>query len=299
MKKRVLLIGAGEQLGELAIEPLLEAGFEVFAVTISAKEKRNKVKWIQTDLLRFENIEPVFKDVKPNYLLHLDWTREPKNSLAHDVNFYWFQASLEMLKYFSFYGGERAVYAGTCFEYEFGDELLNEFTTKINPTSIYARYKNYANEITTLYANQKNISFGWGRIFYMYGEHELERRFGPRVISSLNHDEEVVIPVTDFIRDYLFPCDVAGAFVKFLDTDVTGCVNICSKTPIKIRDLMGSIGEKLNKRHLLKFEEKVSDEPDIILGDNTRLTEEVGYIPKRSLDEELNKLLMDHNLMVS
>ena len=296
--KKVLLTGATELIGTNTIDPLLNLGFEVFAVTCSYTRPPNKrkVHWIQADLLNFDNIHSVFKDVKAEYLLHLDWYTPPTNRLANDVNFYWFLAGLEMLKQFNRYGGKRAVYAGTCFEYEMGNDPLNEFSTKLNPQSNYAKYKNHLNEIATLYSSKNNINFGWGRLFYIYGFNDLERRVIPHIIKSLLNDTEVVVSANNLVRDYMFACDIGVAFAKFLDTDLTGNVNICSNIPVKLRDFLSLIPERLNKMHLVKFEETIDNEIEIILGDSTRLTQEVGFRANNTLLSALNNLMIEYNL---
>lgn len=298
--KKILLTGATGLIGKYAIKPLLDLGFEVFAVSgkdfngQKSKFGENQIKWIKADLLNFEDIKNVFEKVKPEYLLHFAWDTTPGSYLESDLNFKWLDSSLEMLKQFKIQGGKRAVYAGTCFEYEFeyakqGD-ALKEYG-KLNPTSIYAKCKNQLNELATAYSKDNDISFGWGRIFYVFGEGEHENRLVPKVINNLINDKEVSIWVGELIKDYMFAGDIAEAFVAFLDTNVVGCVNISSGIPMKIKDMVGLIAKKLGKENLVKFEDKQTGEPKVILGDNTRLIGEVKYIPRHSLSDALDKVI--------
>lgn len=330
--KKVLITGATGLIGRNTIEPLLEAGFDVFGISSNCvqmkrvlltnptglkgtsaiepkldfnfgnsqmtsdflkSERDNRITWLNANLLDFENIINVFQKVKPEYLLHFAWSATPWNNLESNLNFDWVTSSIEMLKQFKQYGGKRAVFAGTCFEYEFGDEILNEFSTKVNPISTYAKCKNYLNELATLYANGNDISFGWGRIFYAYGKHEKEHNFISHVIKNLIGDNEITIKSQESIRDYMHAEDIAEAFVKFLKTDITGNVNICTGIPVKTGDIIDLIAERLDKKHLIKFEDEESNEPKIILGDNKRLSEEINFIPKYSLDSGISKLLTD------
>lgn len=287
--KKVLLTGATGLIGKYAIQPLLDAGFEVFAVSSSEQNIKN-VSWVKADLLNFSNIKKVFEDVKPEYLLHFAWDTTPGSYLESNLNFDWVQASLEILKQFHLNGGKRTVFAGTCFEYEFKDEPLKEYG-ELNPKPTYAKCKNYLNQLAALYSEKNGLSFGWGRIFYVYGENEHEKRLVAHVINNLNNNKEVVITAGDLIKDYMFAGDIAAAFVKFLDTDVKGCVNICTGTPVKIKEIVTNIAEKLGKENLVKFEDKSSNDPKIILGDNTRLSQEVKFSPKYSLSEGLDKVI--------
>lgn len=292
--KKVLLTGATGLIGKYAIKPLLDEGFEVFAVScrVCNEQISNDGKnWIKANLLDFEDIKKVFEKVKPEYLLHFAWDTTPGSYLESNSNFDWHQASLEMLKQFKINGGKRAVFAGTCFEYEFeyeGQGTPLEEYGKLNPTSTYAKCKNLLREIATLYSNKNDISFGWGRIFYVFGEGEHGNRLVPVVINTLTQDKEMTFSTGELVKDYMFAGDIAEAFVKFLDTNVEGCINIASGIPLKIKDIVTLIAKKLGKEHLIKFEDKQVNEPKIILGDNTRLTKEVKYTPKHSLDEALD-----------
>ncbi len=288
--KKVLLTGATGLIGKYAIKPLLDAGFEVFALSGKTQEEIKGVNWIKANLFDFTEIKNVVKQIKPQYLLHFAWITG-SGYLSSEQNYELRDASLNLLKEFQHFGGKRAVFAGTCFEYEFKNEPLKE-DGKLNPTSIYAKCKNELNKNATVFSEQNNVSFGWGRIFYVYGEGENEKRLVPFVINSLKNDKEITITAGELIKDYLFAGDVAGAFVKFLDSDVIGSVNICSARPIKIKEIVSLIAKKLKKEHLVTFEDKPSSEPERIVGDNSRLINEVGYCPKFSFDFVLDNYLL-------
>jgi len=289
--KKVLLTGATGLIGKYAIQPLLDAGFEVFAATIDADKKTPGVNWIKTNLLEMESIKSLFETVKPQYLLHFAWDTTPGTYLESDLNFKWLESSLEMLKQFKVQGGKRAVFAGTCFEYQFQDKPINELTAGFNPTTKYARCKNQLREEATEFCAANDISFGWGRIFYVFGEGENEGRLVPKVIKFLKEDKPMEFSVGHLIKDYMFAGDIAGGFVKFLDSDVKGCVNICTSNPVSIKELVSLIAKKLGKEHLVKFENKETTEAKIIVGDNTRLTKEVGFTPKHTLDSALDLMI--------
>lgn len=290
--KRVLVTGATGLIGKYAIQPLLDLGFEVFAV--SSKDIKcigQGATCINANLLDFGDIKRIFEEVKPEYLLHFAWDTTPGVYLESNVNFDWVQASLEMLKQFKANGGKRAVFAGTCFEYEFADEPLNEITTKLNPTSTYAKSKTYLNGLATLYCEKNDISFGWGRIFYVYGENEHEKRLVPHVIKSLREDKEVTITAGELKRDYMFAGDIAGGFVAFLNSEAQGCVNICTGEAPKIKEIVDFIAQKFDKKHLVKYVDDSANQPKIIVGDITRLSKEVKFSPKYTLASGLEKML--------
>ena len=293
--KRVLLTGATGLIGKYAIKPLLDLGFEVFAVSsiqeTGNREQGTDLHWVKANLLDFNDIKKIFAEVKPEYLLHFAWDTTPGEYLESNLNFDWLGAGLEMLKQFKLNGGKRAVFAGTCFEYEFVDEPLNETKTKLNPASTYAKCKNHLNALATLYSDKNDISFGWGRIFYVYGEKEHPKRLVPHVINSLREGKEVTITAGELKRDYMFAGDIAGGFVAFLNSDAKGCVNICTGEAPKIKEIVDFIAQKLDKKHLIKYVDDCANQPKLIVGDNKRLSSEVKYTPKHTLISGLEKML--------
>lgn len=306
--KRVLVTGATGLIGKYAIQPLLDLGFEVFAVS-SKQETGNRERetedcrspftvsrspylhWIKANLLDLNDIKRIFEEVKPEYLLHFAWDTMPGVYLESNVNFDWVQASLEMLKQFKANGGKRAVFAGTCFEYEFAEGPLNETNTKLNPTSTYAKCKTYLNGLATLYSLKNDISFGWGRIFYVYGENEHEKRLVPHVIKSLREGKEVTITAGELKRDYMFAGDIAAGFVAFLNSEAQGCVNICTGEAPTIKEIADFIAEKLDKKNLVKYVDDSANQPKIIVGDITRLSKEVKFTPNYTLASGLEKVM--------
>lgn len=288
--KRVLLTGATGLIGKNAVKPLLDAGFEVFAVSFKANSKWEIVNGITANLLDFSDIKKVFEIVKPDYLLHFAWDTTPGTYLESDLNYKWLESSLEMLKQFKLNGGKRAVFAGTCFEYDFKDMPLKE-SDELSPKTVYAKCKAELNKNASEFCQNNGMSFAWGRIFYVYGVGEHEKRLVPVVINKLKNNETFETTAGDLIRDYMFSQDIAEAFTKLLDTSVEGSVNICTGEKTQIKDIVSKIAALLGKKDSVKFLPDSLSQPQMILGDNTRLKEEVGFTPKISLDAGLKKIL--------
>lgn len=289
--KTVLLTGATGFIGKNAIEPLIKLGYEVFALSSQEnKSEYDKIHWLNVNLFSRADIENVFKEVKPEYLLHFAWDTRPGIYLEDNSNFELLKASLDMLKYFKENGGKRAVFAGTCFEYEFGPEVLYEDSPK-NPKTVYAKCKNYLNGLATLYCKNNNISFGWGRIFYVYGPNENIKRLTGRLINSFSNNEEVTIPNSQLVKDYMYTKDIAKAFVEFLNSDVEGEVNICTGKGISLGDYCTKVAQKMNKESLLHLKKEPTPESIFVVGSNKRLKEEIGFSPDYSVDEGLNEIL--------
>ncbi|MDR0645712.1 MAG: NAD(P)-dependent oxidoreductase, partial [Elusimicrobiota bacterium] len=162
---------------------------------------------------------------------------------------------------------------------------------KKKPLTIYAACKNALNNIASLYCEQNGISFGWGRIFYVYGRGEHEKRLTASIINSLKMNKTVIINNSELLRDYMYAKDIAGAFVKFLDGGLKGDVNICSGKTISLGEYASFIAKKLNKENLLVLKNLPTEQPPLIIGDNSRLLDELKYKIKYDIDTALYEIL--------
>ena len=287
--KKMIITGANGLIGRQTIEPLKAAGFDVYALTIDEYNPDVGVNWIRCNIFDETAVQSVFESVKPQYLLNLAWCTT-NDYLTSNLNFDFLTSGMKMLKYFQENGGKRVVFAGTCFEYEFKDEPLKEYDA-INPQTVYAKCKNYLRELAQLFCEQNGIEFAYGRIFYVFGANEHPKRLTAVIVNNLKNDIEVVINNGDLIKDYMYTKDIAGGFVKLLDSQVCGIVNICTGKGITLREYANLYAQKLGKEKYLKIKKEDTNQPPIIVGDNHRLTNEVGYKIKYSTQDAVSEIL--------
>lgn len=274
--KKVLVTGATGLIGKELAKPLHQAGFEVYAITIDENNPNNGIHWLKGNLFDENSIKSIMEEVKPEYLLNMAWCTTG-DYLKSDTNYEFLNAGINLLKHFKNNNGKRAIFAGTCFEYKFKNEPLKETDELDSDKTVYTFCKNKLHEIADYFCQINNISFGYGRIFYVYGENEDKTRLTGMITDKLSRNEEVIIKSGSLIKDYMYSKDIANAFVKFLESDVKGTVNICTGKPISIKEFALTIGKQLNKEHLIIFQDEPSNQPPIIVGDNSRLINEVGY----------------------
>ena len=291
MSKKVLLTGATGLIGKEIIQPLKELGYEISALTIDEKNPNNGINWIKCNLFDEEAIKQSMEQVKPTHLLNFAWATTG-DYLTSGINLEFVKAGLNLLKYFKSNGGKRAVYVGTCFEYKFKDEPLKEYDP-INPQTLYAKSKNALHEIAEEFCKVNDISFGYGRIFYVFGHGENEKRLTAHLIKTLSENKEVIINCGSLIKDYMYTKDIAGAFAAFLDSNVEGSVNICTGKGISLRDYSTYIADKLGKTEYLTIKEEQNNQPKIIVGDNSRLLNEVGYKIQFSFEDAIEEILKE------
>lgn len=290
--KKVLVTGATGLIGKEFAKPLLEAGFDVYAITIDENNPNNGIHWIKGNLFDENSIKSIMEEVKPKYLLNMAWCTTG-DYLKSDLNYKFLNAGINLLKYFKDNGGKRAVFAGSFFEYKFKNEPLKEADELDVEKTVYTFCKHKLHEIAKFFCKQNNISFGYGRIFGVYGRNENKTRLTGMIIDNLSKNEEIIIKSGPLIRDYIYSKDIANAFAKFLDSNIEGTVNICTGKSISIREFALEIGKQMGKENLIIFKEELSNQSPINIGDNTRLRKEVGYEIKYCLRDSIKEIIND------
>ena len=291
MGKKILLTGVTGLIGKEVIKPLLDYGYEISALTIDDNNPDCGVNWIKCNIFEENSLKSVFEKEKPSHLLNFAWATTG-DYLTNNINFEFVKAGLNLLKYFKENGGKRVVYVGTCFEYQFKDEPLKENDT-LNPQTVYAKSKDALHKLAEAFCGQNEISFGYGRIFFVFGRKENEKRLTAHIIKSLREGNEVNIINGDFVRDYMYAKDIAGAFAKLVDTDVQGSVNICTGKGISLRDYALTIAKKIGREDLVNIKYEALNQPMFIVGDNSRLINEVKYTPKYTFEKAVDEILED------
>jgi len=288
---RVLLTGATGFIGAHALDALLARGHEVHAVSRRAGPPRERVVWYQADLLEPGAAESLIAQAQVSGLLHLAWYAAPGSFWTASENERWIDASLRLLRAFGETGGRRAVMAGTCAEYQWGGEILSEEHTPLEPATLYGACKDATNVAATAVAAQLDVSFAWGRVFFLYGPGEPPGRLVSGVINGLLAGEEVASTEGRQRRDFMHVADVAGAFAALLDSPVTGALNVASGTPVGVREIVELIEQAVGVRDRVRFGALPAraDDPEVIAGETRRMREELGFRPAIGLEEGLRE----------
>ena len=289
-KKTLLVTGATGLIGKELADPLFKAGFDVHAITIDRDNPDNGIHWIPGSLFDEAFVGETLDALRPDYLLNMAWATTG-DYLVSDINYSFLAAGIHLARRFAAAGGRRAVFAGTCFEYRFRDEPLREDGPLEPGRNNYTFCKNALREIAERIFADKGVSFGYGRIFYVYGRRENATRLAGRIVDRLLHGERVRITAGPLLRDYIYARDIAGAFSALLDSAAEGPVNICTGRAVSIRDFTLAIARRIGREDLVDFEDDCANQPPIIVGDNTRLLEEVGFHPAYTLDEAVDEIL--------
>lgn len=290
MNERVLITGATGFIGRHALTPLRVAGYEIHAVTSRDPGPRAAdTEWHRTDLMDADALARLVVAVKATHLLHFAWYAVPGRYPTAPENLAWCNATNRLLAVFAEAGGRRAVFAGSCFEYDFDYGYCTEELTPARPGTFYGVCKNATREIIAGFARQFGLSTAWGRIFHLYGPYEAENRLVPAVVRPLLRGEVARCGQGRQIRDFLHVQDIGEAFVALLASEVRGTVNIGSGEPVALRRLIELAAAIIGRPDLVNLGAMPPrpDDPPLLIPNVRRLREEVGWRARFSLDEGL------------
>ena len=290
--KRVFITGATGFIGRHCLSRLQAAAEEVHAATKSIPEIDFPagVHWHVVDLLHPEIAVQLIREVRPTHLLHLAWNVDEGVYWNAPENLQWLKSGIDLFEAFYNNGGQRLVVAGSCSEYNLRQAYLSEATSVLQPESLYAGCKHALQVILDAYSSHGNLSYAWGRIFFLYGPYEKPGRLVPSVIRALLSNKEARCSHGNQIRDYMHVEDVADAFVHLLGSNLQGPVNIASGEPMKLEQIIARIAALVGSRQeLVRLGALPSppNEPPVILGDVTRLRRELGWRPTYDLEDGL------------
>lgn len=284
--KKILLTGSSGLIGQEVVDNLLKNNFDVYAISRRTFPSSKNLHYIKLDLFDTEGTNNLVFKLKPEYLLHLAWL---STGLFNDnIHFNFLASSINLVNQFILSGGKRLVIAGTYAEYGNNNSLLTE-KTETDPQNVYAMCKDFLNKIVSYQCKKNNISYSWGRVFSAFGLESDNRRLTGDILHKLKDNKEVVIKNGNLIRDYIYNKDVAAAFVSILNSEIEGNINICSGKGTSIKDFAILIAKELGKEHLIKIENQLTQQPSKIIGNPSRLIEEVGY----KFNFDLNSAIKD------
>jgi nucleoside-diphosphate-sugar epimerase len=292
--KKVMVAGGAGFVGRHSLSHLAAMGYEVHVIDIrNLSEIYPNIIWHQCDLNNHKECCRVFARVQPHFLLNFAWFTKHGEYWSSKYNFVSVKNSFHLLKCFAENGGKRVVMAGTCAEYEWGNSVCNEENTTLKPHTIYGQSKLAMYNLLNAYANAFELSWAWGRLFFLFGPQENRKRFVASIISKLLSGKEAPCSHGNQIRDFMCTIDAGEAFARLLVSPLEGAINIATGKPLSLKEIGHKIETITQQKDLIKFGiiPSSKNEPANITADTTRLNQELGWQPSATIEQRLQQTI--------
>lgn len=288
---RILLTGASGFIGRHVHQLLLARDVEVVAVARS-RPQGAVGHWLEADLLAPGVPEQIIAEVRPTHLIHLAWNAKPGEFWHASDNLDWMSASLKLVTSFWEGGGGKAVVAGSCAEYGWDREILIE-SSPCAPATLYGASKDALRRLLETISSHDKRQLAWGRVFWLYGPGEPRGRLISDVAVALVEGRPVDCGPGLEARDFLHVTDVARAFVALTLENIEGLVNISSGAAVEIKKILNSLEGITSKSGLIRLgtRHQPIGTPRVLIGENSRLRNELCFQPVFSLEKGLAETL--------
>lgn len=273
--KKILITGAPGFIGKAFLKLLKQNNFAVHAIcrTQPQESKDIAVTWHTCDLLNPAQVSQTLQAIKPDFLIHLAWYVEHKLFWSSEKNLPFIAATAQLYKEFSLNGGEKAIFFGTCAEYDPTYSICNEETTPLKPRTLYGLAKKQTWELLQQLQkdNPHYAPFCWVRIFNVFGPHENLNRLVPYIFKSFLNKTRPVISSPYATRDHLFVENLAAIVIQLLTADLTGAINVGQGITMPIGELAELIHTRyFNNQPAAQFAATITPE-DVLIPDLKKL----------------------------
>jgi len=269
--------------------------------SIQAKRLNNlkEVNIFKLDMRDNQSLKNTIQDVKPDYCIHHAGYTQNYGSFEYDID-QAFEINVRPLyalyKELTDVGCKGVIITGTNAEYSDCD-LANMENDNCMPTTPYGLSK--LNETLSAYQLSKffNLPTRISRVYIPFGAMDSPNKLFPYLINLLKQNRTVDLSPGLQKRDFIYIKELVRIYFSLLLDLETGnfeIFNACSGAPIRLKDFICLICEKLGKEtKLLDFNARQMRprEPRISYGNTNKLSTMLNYQFNYSLENAIEDYL--------
>ena len=240
---KILVTGASGFVGKHILNELKDTDHHILALT-RQDINFDGVEVLCGDLNNIEKLKSKIIDFQPDTVIHLAWQGIPDYSESISrVNLI---NSIDLLDFIlSSTRCKKLLVSGSCWEYGKREGTCKE-SDPVDIDSYFSWAKNSLNQYLSIKCAKKNVTLNWFRIFYIYGPGQREEALIPMLIKTIGAKETPQINTPLDKIDFIYVEDVASAFVKALDTDISsGVYNLGSGNATSVYDICRIVEKQL------------------------------------------------------
>lgn len=260
------------------------------------------IEYKSLNLMDSAQIDKVIKTIKPDYIVHLaamssvaqSWN-EPANCFTNNMSA--FLNIADSVRNNNL--GARILSVGSSEEYGIYDEPIKE-TFILHPKSPYSVARLSQEYMSKLYVDRFGMDIVMTRSFNHIGSRQSTRFVIPSFVEQLVNiasgkiENQMMVGNIDVIRDFTDVRDVVDAYYRIIKNAPNRSVyNVCSGEGVKLRDIIDTTANNLGiKPNICVDPSRVrANEIPSVIGDNTKLKQELGWNRKYSLNQTIADMI--------
>jgi len=297
---KALVTGGCGFIGSHLAEMLLGLGHEVVILdNLACGRKANIKSFNNHPQLSFHQIDICDRDVLRPYLQGVDWVFHMAGladivpSIEQPDNYYQTNVTgtLNVLQCALDAGVKRLVYAASSSSYGIPDIYPTPETSPIDPQYPYALTKFMGEELVLHWAKTYRLPAVSLRLFNVYGPRSRTSGaygavFGVFLAQKLKGSPFTVVGDGTQTRDFTYVTDVAAAFIKAAQSDVSGeAINVGSGNHYSVNRLVELLGGPV------VYIPKRPGEPNCTFADTNKIKRLLAWEPKVAFEDGVSNML--------
>lgn len=301
--RRIFVTGANGFIGAALCRRLAGRGDTVTAAVRAGSDRRRlggiggSLSIAEVDLTDPVALKALVGSLAPHVVFHLASTVfNPPGLTAFDHLDGNLRTTLVVLEAVKDRPDCRFIHTGSAAEYPPGSRMREDLGPA--PANLYGAMKACASLLVDSYARIYRLRTARAVLFTVFGPGEQPHRLVPSTILSALRAQDVHLRDGSAQRDMLHVEEVVDGLCRMADTDLPPgtAVNLCSGRPVAVRHIAGTILRLMDSPVTLveHREQARADEIMTMDGDNGRALELLGWRPRLSLEDGLERTIAWH-----
>ena len=307
MTHTILVTGAAGYIGSIAIEFLLDKGYNILALDDLSTGRQDalfsNVIFLNTKVGNTNLLQKIFQENKIDLVLHIAGAALVEESIREplkyfDINFCQAQNLLDLMIRFDI---KKIVFSSTCAVYGIPKEhdipIKEETLTKaINP---YGESKLTFEKTLQWYKKKYGLDYIALRYFNVAGasskrgeHHNPETHLIPLTIKAAKNNTTLSVYGNDYptkdgtaIRDYIHVIDLTYAHIKAIEVLINNkkhenIYNVGYGHGYSVFEIVNAAKEVLNKNIQYNICERRPGDPPVLIADSNKIQRDLNWYPK-------------------
>lgn len=314
MKHTILVTGAAGYIGSIAVEFLLDKGYNILALDDLSTGRQDalftNVTFFKTEVGNTNLVEKIFQENKIDLVLHIAGAALVEESIRKplkyfDINFCQAQNLLDLMIRFDV---KKFVFSSTCAIYGIPKEhdIPIKEGTLTKPINPYGESKLTFEKALEWYKKKYGLDYIILRYFNVAGAskkrssyHNPETHLIPLTIKAAKNNTILSIYGNDYptkdgtaIRDYIHVIDLTEVHIKAIEVLINNkkhenIYNVGYGYGYSVLEIVNAAKEVLNKNIKYKICERRPGDPPILIADSSKIQKDLNWHPKNNNIHEI------------